>query len=756
MPKKSAKAEVNSFIKGLITEASPLNFPENASLDEENFELNRDGTRNRRLGMALEPAHFIINTNVTTESIQETDPVAYQWTGAGGDDERVLLVVQFENRLNLFDMQKEPISASGFLVEIVLNGFPAGVKYSFATVNGTLVIAAGIDVVAILSYDEGVFNITYERIAVRDIWGVEESITDYETDKSYRGGIDSYHYYNLLNQSWGVTRKSRNAIEVDPAWLYNEELGKWPSNSETVWPGLQYQPVSLGQQPFERLYTNLYEETLGADVLAPKGYFIIDLLRRGASRRTAVKTNFKKYPKLIYNAVTLPNDRTYGGAKVVVDFAGRIFYGGFSGETTGGDDRSPNLSNYIFFSQLIKNKKDFTKCYQEGDPTSRENNEVVDTDGGGIRISGMDKLIGMVNLSSTLIVIANNGVWSVGGGSDYGFTPTNIKVDKLSTFGGISKDSIVEHFGRVFFWGDGGIFLIAKNQFGEYVVQNITETTINTLYEDISNVAKRNCVGRYDDYQKKIRWIYHEGTRFTDDSQTYELCFDVVLNAFYKHKIYNLPDNSVEVVCPISWIGFKTVDLQQEIVAAGEEVLVGIDPVVITEDNSINGTLNVRYLTVFSNASFCFSYYRNEEFKDWPHVGDGVDAFAYMETGDVTGGDSALVKQVPYVIMHFYRTEDGVDPITNIPTNTSSCLMRFKWEFSDTSESRKWSRLVQTYRYRLPTWSDSDYETGFQLVTTKNKIRGRGRAFRMYIETEPNKDCRLVGWNLAINANSFT
>lgn len=759
MPKKSVKADVNSFVRGLITEASPLNFPDNASLDEQNFELNRDGTRNRRLGIALEPAYVDVASNTPVENIVANDPVAFQWKGAGGDEERVLLVTQFDNRLSFFDMQREPISGSGFLTEIVLNGFPTGVKYSFATVDGTLVVVAGIDVVCLLTYEEGVFRASYRRIQVRDVWGVEESIASYETDISYRGAIDSYHYYNLLNQSWGIPRKSQHGVEVDPAWLYNEELGVWPSNSETVWPGLQYQPVSLSQQPFERLYTNIYNEVLGADVKAPKGYFIIDLLRRGQSRASAVVRNFRKYPKLIYNAVTVPSDYTLGGAKIVVDFAGRVFYGGFSGEVVGGDDRSPNLSNYVFFSQLIKNKRDFTRCFQEGDPTSRENNEVIDTDGGGIRISGMDRLIGMINLSTHLIVIANNGVWAITGGSDYGFTPTNLKVDKLSSFGGVSRQSIVEHQGRVFFWGEGGIFLVAKNQFGEFVVNNVTETTIQTLYDGISNIAKRNCVGQYDDYQKKIRWVYHEGTRFTADSETYELVFDVVLNSFYKHKIYNTADNSAEIVAPIPWIGFNTVDVQTEVTVNSTPVEVNGDAVIINEEASTNATLNVRYLTVFSNAGFSFSYYRNTEFRDWPHTGGGVDAFAYMETGDVTGGDSGVVKQVPYVIMHFVRTESEVDPVTQEPDFPSGCLMRFKWEFSDTSESKKWSRLVQVYRYRLPRWIESvedSYDNGFQLVTTKNKIRGRGRAFRMYVETEPYKDCQLVGWNLAINGNSIT
>ena len=48
MAKQTQKAEVNNFVKGLITEASPINFPANASKSEENFELNKKGYRKDR------------------------------------------------------------------------------------------------------------------------------------------------------------------------------------------------------------------------------------------------------------------------------------------------------------------------------------------------------------------------------------------------------------------------------------------------------------------------------------------------------------------------------------------------------------------------------------------------------------------------------------------------------------------------------------------------------------------------------------
>lgn len=51
MARQKFEKSFNTFIKGLMTEASEINFPENYSLYEKNFELRRDGGRDRRRGM---------------------------------------------------------------------------------------------------------------------------------------------------------------------------------------------------------------------------------------------------------------------------------------------------------------------------------------------------------------------------------------------------------------------------------------------------------------------------------------------------------------------------------------------------------------------------------------------------------------------------------------------------------------------------------------------------------------------------------
>lgn len=53
MARQKFEKTFNTFVKGLMTEASELNFPEDFSLYEKNFLLRRDGGRDRRKGMEL-------------------------------------------------------------------------------------------------------------------------------------------------------------------------------------------------------------------------------------------------------------------------------------------------------------------------------------------------------------------------------------------------------------------------------------------------------------------------------------------------------------------------------------------------------------------------------------------------------------------------------------------------------------------------------------------------------------------------------
>ena len=265
MTKKSVKAEVKTFVKGLITEASPLNFPENASVDELNFELLRNGTRQRRLGMAYEPSYEQRITSLTVDGTATANISTFVWRDVAGVDNKNFLVVQTENVLNFYDMDYVNLSNDGLVGTITLvNTFSSGKKHSFASIEGLLVIATGSYEIGYVKYTPSTssFSASYCNLKVRDFWGVEDDTEG--RDIYYRPTELTYdHIYNLYNQSWGVPRRWEGAGEnefTDPAQYYKAYYGVAPSNSETVWTGMTMKTTT---DPYEYMRPNAWSEVFG-------------------------------------------------------------------------------------------------------------------------------------------------------------------------------------------------------------------------------------------------------------------------------------------------------------------------------------------------------------------------------------------------------------------------------------------------------------------------------------------------------------
>lgn len=778
MPKAGQRVEVNSFIQGLITEASPLNFPANASKDEENFVLNTDGSRDRRLGMDYESGYVIRNAPAEFTNTLGTN--TYRWSNVNGIAGLEILVVQLGRTLVFYDVSKESISAQapmgsyttgstyGYTPEI----FPDDIKYSFTNVHGYLVVVGGIGDILSISYDpiSLTFKAGFQRIFVRDFWGIEvksppEGLypegspypNGYESDESYRGPANQNHFYNLRNQSWGIPRRGDPSfISSDPIDIFYNTVGKYPSNSEAVWTALQYQAGVGGADPFERIYPKLYNEKLGSDNLSAKGYFVIDLLRRGVSRSLALTTNNGKYPDLTSISPTILADTTMGGATVATEFSGRVFYSGFGGKIVDGDNRSPDLSSFVLFSTLVTSPQDIGKCYQKGDPTSRDTPELIDTDGGFIRIAGARNIIAMEHMGASLVVIADNGVWSITGGADNGFSATNYKVSKISSNGGCSKTSVIRDGENVLYWALDAIYAISKTQYGDLTVTPLTITTIQKLYNNIPSVSKKASIGAYDASNRKARWVYKD----VDGISDLELVFDLTLKAFYKNRISQLSISSPSIYGIFTTTSFGTAIEEDIVMSDLDVVLSDTDTVTIPSTARTSGVQSTKYLFLINTGSgyqYGFSSYNNPEFKDWKsRDGVGTDAKAFIETGAQCSGDSGIDKQIPYLIMHFRQTETGI--VSGIVQNQSSCKVKSMWDWGYKSSTIS-APLFQTYRINkanIPLSLTASFSKEFEVVTTKSKVRGRGKAFALYLETEPLKDCRILGWNITQNANTIT
>lgn len=765
MARQVQAVEVNTFVKGLITEASPLTFPDNASLDEDNFVLLRDGSRERRLGINYEDN--FTQASVDVNGAQPNVAVSsYSWENAGGIPEKTLLVVQTGRAIKVFDLDQLPLSGSE-VFSFALTSRDDRV-FSYANVDGLLVVATSEKALQILSWDGSSVSRDSSIIKTRDLWGVEDRVGGVDLQEGQGltirpNDLPQEHRYNLRNQTWSVPRERGDSSinSYDPI-LYFAEAGKgFPSNADNIhyalYPNANDEANRTGDQFFR---DDLINNPPGSSP-APKGYFIIDALDRGASRLQEAEKLYQNYPELTYPINSLPIDRTPGGPSCVQEYAGRVWYAGFSGEVLGGDNRSPRLSSYIFYSKLVKSLADIGACYQEGDPTSSENPDLLDTDGGFLRIDGAYNIQALVNVGAGLMVIAENGVWMVSGGSNYGFSANNNMRVKISDNGAQSPGSVVVVDNTLMYWADDAIYHVTPDQFGDYQSQNLTQTTIQSFYDNILPTEKFYAQGAYDSYERKVRWVYNNQPN--DSGDVRELILDLTLGAFYTNTLKPFTGSILpRVACPVEVPPFRASLFEDDIVFNNSPVVFEGEQVRTPVRIRGSGFREIAYVTVvnLNPLTYTFSKFTDTEFRDWRAIdGTGIDAEAFLVTGHLSGGDHLRKKQVPYIKFFFRRTEDGFtqDESGNLfPTKESSCLVQAQWNWANSANSNRWGRPFQAYRYKrlyMPTGPTDEFDNGFEVIETKSKLRGHGTVLSLKISTEPDKDCRLLGWSMLVGAN---
>ena len=766
MTRRTQPVEVNTFVAGLVTDASPLTFPDNASLSEENMVLNRDGSRQRRLGMNYEENYTIIDSgqaNVTTAEIGRS---SYKWENAGGDANKSLLAVQFGQRLDIFDLDSIPISdglvdSFNFSVDVTNN-------FAYAEIDGFLVVATGSAEVTILTYDGSTIAQTSNRIKVRDLFGVEDTFSG---EDLYSGSgvqtrpssLSQSHRYNLKNQGWAVPRIQGNTeSQNDPIAIFltatRNTSNVFPSNSDLISEGIYADPNDSDNRIINRLFADeIYDNPIGS-TRAPLGHYIIDLLERGSSRIEEWDKSKDRYPVLKYEVTNLPEDSTPGGINVVTEFAGRAWFAGFSGELVDGDKRSPRLSSYITFSRLVESPEDIPRCYQEADPTSINQNDLVDTDGGFVRIDGAFGITELVNIGTKLVVLAQNGVWILEGGSDYGFSATAYKVSRISEHGCRSKNSVVVVDNTVMYWGDDGIYHVTPNDFGDVVVQSLTQNRIQRLYDTIAIENKSIASGYYDTYERKIRWVYN--TSLNSDDEVMELVLDVNLQAFYLNRIKQVNGYENKPVVVVEGNSYVTSLSEETVIVGADTVLANTETVVLDLGGRQSITRELVYVTVVQSSStitYTFSTYYDTDFIDWKSSDSvGTDADAFLITGYLSGGDFYRDKLVKYLQCYLEQTEQLVeesgDDFSLI--NPSSCRVQAQWNWADSPNSGRWGTEFEAYRLKRHYMLDSaasPFDTGNSVVVSKSKLRGYGKVLSIKYRTKPAHDFKLHGWSMLLS-----
>ena len=935
MAKQRAPLEFNSIAGGIITEASALTFPDSASLDESNFELNKDGTRKRRLGFEQEVGGEFYTLPNVYSSINPDTVNSFLWSNVGGRPSTELTVVQVGEEIHFYEASLSSLSAgkTNLVVTITHPSGEAAGLFSFASIDGDLVVATGLQEITIIEPIFGSsglitsFNVPAQddapRLTIRDLFGIQvmynravedeastsddyiditlpeyitkrpmaaglpnqesliggtqiqSSATAHYTSFTSTGGSHSLSYrvekdtastytghtfspstlyghrvlemttatttpttydgvpvgpsttshiivfatapefsgfslhggtytftkqegsgnvfegnglgivvpnplvltitvdeatlsstlynYNLRNQTFGAKRLTKTGTSAaDPVdsfvFLADNVDERLPSMSDTVLSAL-YPNIDAANKTADRFHAeDLLENPVGS-APAPKGYFIIDALARSNSRyeRWKEAAEDQGYQDEVVDISETNADYTPGGPKSVAEYSGRLWYGGFSEEGTNTEAGGMRLESYLLYSQLANSKAVLTRCYQQGDPTSVEAPELLDTDGGFISLDGAYGVSSLIPLGNSLLAFCANGVWAVSGFDGNYFSPTSPRVQLVTSKGSISPRAIVVIDSVVMYWSRDGIYVITQGELGAYKVESLTEKTIQTLYTDIPLDVRAKAFGEYDAFTSKVSWFIYNTT--ARDKPTQVISLLTTTGAFTTHTIsHGTRDRTL--VGPAEVSPFILGEAILDVVVGDLQVVVGLDVVTSPVTSAVARTLSVKGIFLERAESggslLSFGEFSNTDFADWGEV----DAPAYIVTGYVSGGDFQRDKQVPYITMHFDRTEDGFYADVGgdlFPLHESSCKLQAQWDWADSVNSGRWSRETQAYRYpRLYSASgvDDPYDTGFSTITTKNKIRGKGRVLSLKLSTEEGKDCRILGWSAMMGVNN--
>jgi len=717
MTRVASEKQYNSFVKGLITEASPLTFPENAFLDGDNIVLNKDGSFARRLGIDYETDYTLIPTGLTTEVLLGTQKSFHKWNFAGGDPNISLGVVRVRDSLYFLDMTANSPSStlknSG--LSVVLPGL-ADAAIEVSVVNDNLVIVSS-DLASpyYLEYNSATDIVTSSTISlkVRDFWGVDDGLVVDVRPST----LTDTHKYNLLNQGWPDAHITTVA---------------YPSNAD-IW--------TLGKDTSDTFSKALLLKNSTDKAYAPKGKYILDMFTRGVSRATET-------------SLTLPVDTDSGRISAVATYAGRVFYSGVSSQVTGGDIRSPGYGGYIFFSKTVSSKEDLGMCYQEADPTSETISDIIATDGGTINILEANKILRLVATKNSLVVFAENGVWAIYG-SDVGFKATEFQLVKITNIGISNGKSVVVAGDTILYWAKNGIYMLASDQVsGGLQVQNVSLTTIQSFYDNLPYLAKSEAKGFYDQKENTVRWLYSDDS---DDEYNKELVLDITLQAFYTNSISS---TNVFLSDYVEIPNFVNNISQEDIYAGVEQVLVETDVVQVPSISTGNRDSVFSFLTFTKTGSFTLSRYSSSAFLDWVIAETpGIDYSSYIVTGYELFTDFMRSKQATYLFMMMERTETGfnIEDTYLVTENPSNCFVQAQWNWTDSAASGKWGNPFQAYRYTRPynpSGAVDLYETGDRVLVTKNKLRGSGKALSLYIYSETGKDMKVYGFAIPVTGNS--
>jgi len=694
---------VNTFIKGLITEAGELTFPEDASIDELNCLLERDGSRRRRLAVKVEESNVLSTFTVSETGVFTTG----RWENAAGQAGLDFLVVQTGTKLYFYNTASEPYSGNekSFSIDLTTfehaGGISSGsVKVQMTSIVGALVVASEAIDSFYIEYDTSTDTISTSTISPR--------VRDFE----WQGDTDTYttsgtataqRTYDARNAGWG---------EGGGPTIYTNALTHpWYSGKDA--------DGNFSQTEWDKVYSGT--------TLTGNGHFILDFFNKVRSG--------------------LPTETESTRFKSVAAFSGRVFFAGLTSAKNGGK---------ILFSKQLDNVTEVSRCYQQNDPTSENSSDLLDTDGGVIIIPDANNIQKLHVFGSTLFIFAENGVWQISG-VDNVFRATEYSVSRITQVGMNNPDTFVSVEGIPMWWSKNGIHTVSFDQIsGKGQEQNLTVSTIQSFFDQIDGNAKANVTAAYDATNKRVHWFYPKNSETLVNKKNNVLTLDVAIQAFYPWTISDSAGSTDYVLDAFYFQGFGSdyVDLEVTTSAGDDVVTSAGDNVVVSKLSQLALSDSSVGLMVFDSATskMTIAFFQGTDFLDW---GD-ADYSSYAEAGYDFLGDLVLKKNSPYIQVYLRPTETGFtgsDETGYTPVRESSLLVSSYWDFRNSTSSTPQQAYRLKYVPVVNTSSLNTWDYPENVVTTRLKMRGRGRSMRLRFESEQGKDFVLLGFGIISAAN---
>ena len=817
MARSQAQKNYFTYVKGLVTEASPLTSPENSSSDEDNMDLRRDGTRKRRRGIDYENGGAAASiTFAHTAGYFATHTASiHEWRSIGGDGTNNKTIVQIGNTLHIRGLDVAVLGTGGVGITFDNTAIGGGAADTSIDMVNVAVAAAdtGLDKVSI-SFGKGTafvvapninpFIIEYHaatgnysthyvgttagNLQIRDFMGVDDGLAvDARPPASTWAALvasNPNHAYNLLNQGWTATHVSTYMTGNAPV---TTGITSITAGATTSFVTINNAALTVGAS------ITLSGISIPAGSPNINGNHVITGIVLGGLAATTVtisvdtSTATGTYTGGVWSVLVIGGNAPsnsdvwwYGKNSVGVftpETLDKIWFGSMKG-----------ARGHYLYNAFNMARSSYVTGTTNFSTTARPSTTVFYS--GRVWYSGIkDNQYSGTILYSRLIEDPIQDAHHCYMDAD----PTSeVVMDLVASDGGtitIPEAGIITKM----VVSSLGLIVFAHN--GVWHIQGTADTGFSATGFSVNKVTNVGCTSPDSivEVEGSIMYWSRSGIYLVQlDNNTLLMAASNITQASIQSRINSVSNGSLPYVKGVYD------PLEREVKWAYSEVLDGNNPDYCNKTLTLDlvleawytGTISgdsvanpyiagvvqslnsssvapdyesmVRFLTfnqvTATSMQVRFSVLYKNSLLDWETSdGIGVEYLSYMETTHELMGDAMRNKSIDDIHLFFKRTEETVtDGVIDQP---SSCMLQYKFDWADDVSSGLFTKQEEAYKFVRPLTIPSAVGTyplnyGQSVIVSKHNVRGSGRAMQLRLESTGTNDMHVLGWATFTSGNT--